>query len=128
EDEVQACAREFREAVEDLFDRSNPDPVATVLHADSFEWPVPSKAGQTSTVEVTITLLPEKFWGREKFTDRPGGMQFAKDRHIPDNEGVSILRAGREIFYGYLADVQPQIKEADRFIGVEIRFRPELDE
>src|SRR5439155_21651931 len=25
-------------------------------------------------------------------------------------------------------DVQPHIKELDRFIGVEIRFRPDLDE
>lgn len=128
EDEVQTSAAAFREAVEDLFERSNPDPVSTVLLATSFEWDVPNKAGQTSTVEVTVTLLPEKFWVRESFTDRPGGRKSAKDRHIDENEGVSILRAGREIFYGYLRDVQPQIKEADRFVGIEIRFRPDLDE
>jgi hypothetical protein len=127
-EEVQGSAKAFREAVEDLYERCNPDPVATVLHAESFEWPVPNKPGQTSTVEVTVTLLPEKFWGREKFTERPGGSSAARERHIHENEGVSILRAGREIFYGYLRDVQPQIKEADRFIGVEIRFRPDLDE
>ena len=51
-----------------------------------------------------------------------------KERRIDENEGVSILRAGREIFHGYLRDVQPPVKEIDRFIGVEIRFRPDLDE
>jgi hypothetical protein len=102
--------------------------VATVSLAESFEWPVPNKAGQTSTVEVTVTLLPERFWVREKYSDRPGGTPFAKERHIDDNEGVSILRAGREIFYSYLRAVQPPVKEVDRFIGIEIRFRPDLDE
>jgi hypothetical protein len=128
EDEVQASAKVFHEVVEDLYERSNPDPIATVLHADSFEWEVPNKPGQTSTVEVTVTLLPEVFWGRERFAERPGGSKQAKERHIHENEGVSILRAGREIFYGYLPEVQPKTREMDRFIGIEIRFRPELDE
>lgn len=128
EGEVLACAEGFRGVVEELFEKSNPDPVATVSLAENFEWPVPNKAGQTSTVEVTITLLPERFWARDKYSDRPGGTPFAKERHIDDNEGVTILRAGREIFHSYLRDVQPPIKEVDRFIGVEIRFRPDLDE
>jgi hypothetical protein len=129
DEEIHAAAAAYREAVDDLFDRSNPDPVATILHATSFEWDVPNKPGQTSTVEVTITLLPEKFWAREKFTERPGGTKGAKERQIDkDAEGVSILRAGREIFYDHLRGVQPQSKELDRFIGIEIRFRPDLDE
>src|SRR5262249_34863340 len=51
EEEAQATVKAYREAVEDMDERSNPDPVATVLHAESFEWPVPNKLGQTSTVE-----------------------------------------------------------------------------
>jgi hypothetical protein len=128
DDEAQASAAAYRGAVEDLFERSNPDPVSTVLLATSFEWDVPNKPGQTSTVEVTVTQLPEKFWSREKFAERPGGNKAAKERHLDENEGVTILRAGREIFYDHLRKVQPQPKEADRFIGIEIRFRPELDE
>ena len=85
--------------------------------------------GQTSPVEVTVTLLPEKFWARERFADRPGRSPAAKDRRYDDeNEGTSILRAGREIFNGRLAGIQPERDELDRFIGIEIRFRPDLDE
>jgi len=125
---VEKCIDDFRESVEEIFERSNPDPIATVLHPESFEFPIPNKPGQTSPVEVTITLLPEKFWQRDKFTDRPGGTEFAKKRHIDENEGISILRAGREIYYGILRGVQPTVEKVDRFIGIEIRFRPELDE
>jgi len=127
-DELAEMAQRFRAAIDDLFDRGNPDPIATVVHTDSFEFPVPSRPGQTSPVEVTVTLLPEKFWAREQFTDRPGGSKAAKERRIDENEGVSILRAGREIFNGLLRGVQPTRAEIDRFIGIEIRFRPDLDE
>jgi|GEM_PF-1432346 len=126
--ELSEQSAAFKYAIEDLFDRSNPDPVATVLHSNSFEFPIPGKPGQTSSVEVTVTLLPEKFWQREKFKDRPGGAPRNVERRIDENEGISILRAGREIFYGPLPRVQPKVREEDRFIGIEIRFRPELDE
>jgi hypothetical protein len=104
----------------------NGDPVATVLADEGFEWEIPSGTGKTARVEFTITLLPESF--------RPnrgaGGSKEAKERRIDDNEGVSILRAGREIFYDYLRKVQPPIDKQpiDRWIGIEIRFPPELDE
>ena len=62
---VEKSIDDFREAVEEIFERSNPDPIATVLHPESFEFPIPNKPGQTSPVEVTITLLPEKFWQRQ---------------------------------------------------------------
>lgn len=127
-EEIKTIADSYRTAIDDLFERSNADPTATVLHADGFEFDVPGKPGQTSPVEVTVTLLPEKFWERKEHTDRPGGSRAAKERRIDENEGVTILRAGREIFNGYLRDVQPTLEEIDRFIGIEIRFRPELDE
>ena len=42
-----------------------------------------------------------------------------KERRVPENEGVSILRADREIFNGFLRGVQPSLdgREIDRFIG-----------
>src|ERR1700722_1738970 len=106
--------------------RFHEDPVATVLVEESFPWEIPGHTDRTGKVEVTITLLPEKF--------RPyrgaGGDQLAKERRIDENEGVSILRAGREIFYGILSGVQPPTDKVtiDRWIGIEIRFTPELDE
>lgn len=59
-----------------------------------------------------------------------GGNEFARARRIDENEGISILRADREIFHGFLRGVQPSIdgREIDRFIGKEVRFEPTLDE
>jgi hypothetical protein len=103
-----------------------PDPVATVLVEESFPWEIPGHTDRTGKVEVSITLLPEKFRPRRG----AGGDQLAKERRIDENEGISILRAGREIFYGILSGVQPPTDKVtiDRWIGIEIRFTPELDE
>lgn len=106
---------------------SDPDPVASILidkENGSFDWPVPSDPTRTSRVEVTMTLLPEKFRPEQG----SGGKDLAKSRRIDENEGVSILRANREIFFGILRGVQPAVMDIDRWVGIEIRFEPELDE
>lgn len=107
-------------------DGPNPDPVSTLAVDESFEWPVPRDPARTAVVNVKMTLLPEAF--REKRGD--GGSDDAKKRQIPDNHGISILRADREIFCGVLRDVQPSTEkqDLDRFWGCEISFSPELDE
>jgi hypothetical protein len=104
----------------------NPDPSATVVVDDSFEWPIPRDPERTAKVSVRMTLLPEAF--RKRRGD--GGSEAAQDRRIDENEGISILRAGREIFFGYLRGVQPSVDKVyiDRFWGAEITFSPELDE
>lgn len=103
-----------------------PDPVAKELVHEGFDWEVPGQPERTGRVEVTITLLPEQFRPRRG----AGGDKLAKERRIDENEGVSILRANREVFYGYLAGVQPSVHKVDidRWIGIEVRFTPELDE
>jgi hypothetical protein len=107
-------------------DGPDPDPVASARVNEGFDWEVPGHPDQKGRVEVTITLLPEQF---RQFRGA-GGDKVAKERRIDENEGISILRAGREIFYGYLAGVQPSVHKVDidRWIGIEIRFTPELDE
>ena len=108
----------------------NPDPVATKLIDEDFDWPVPGDPARTAKVRVAMTLLPEKFRFRKRPTDRPGGSDEAKQRRIHENEGISIMRAGREVFFGYLAGIQPAIEKIkiDRWWGAEISFSPELDE
>lgn len=98
---------------------------AEIRVSDSFEFPIPSDPTRTSKVQVTLTLLP-----RDTRRVRGRGGEGMTDRQFKDNEGVSILRADREIFVGYLKDVQPTIdgRPIDRFIGKEIRFEPDLDE
>lgn len=100
------------------------DPVAMVLVDQGFDWEVPDHPETTGRVAVTVTLLPEEFRPKEG----AGGSKQARERRIDENEGVSILRADREIFFGPLRDVQPAVENLDRFIGIEIRFSPELDE
>lgn len=105
-------------------DGPTPDTVASVAVDESFEWSIPRDPSRKATVNVKMTLLPEDF--RKKRGD--GGSDEAKKRQIPDNHGISILRADREIFCGILRDVQPSIEDMDRFWGCEISFSPELDE
>ena len=102
------------------------DPIAEIKVNEAFEFPVPSEPNKKSSVEVTITLLPKEF----RMERGAGGSDFVKQRRIHENEGVSILRADREIFNGWLKNVQPSVdgRPIDRFIGIEVRFEPVLDE
>ena len=102
------------------------EPCGTLVVDESFDWPVPRDPSKKAKVTVRITLLPEQFRQRRG----EGGSDSAKERRIPENEGVSILRANREIFFGHLRGVQPtsEKQDRDRFWGCEIEFSPELDE
>lgn len=106
---------------------SEPDPVAPHEWNDFVELQLPNDPSKTAKVHITMTLLPKE-WRRVLPGD--GRSQFAKDRRIDENEGFSILRADREIFVGYLPKIQPsqEGRPIDRFIGMELRFEPLLDE
>jgi hypothetical protein len=108
------------------------DVVAAIKVSEKIEFPVPSDPARTSPVRVTLTLLP-KDWRRVLPGD--GRNDFAKQRRVDENEGFSILRADREIFFDSLyrpggKGIQPsqEGRQIDRFIGKEIRFEPDLDE
>jgi hypothetical protein len=100
-----------------------PNDLLATQHGDTlkFEVPIPSQPGQTSTVEVAFSLLPDRWQ-----------VQFGKDkkelqrRHIDDSRGFSIVRGRREI------DVIKSPYHAkhwtDSWYRVEIRLDPELDE
>jgi len=97
-----------------------------------------------SLVHVKISLLPLSY--RE--VSGKGGLQF-KGRYIDENQGISILRSDREVFYGEIpifgdsrikdgeivADDEETTRskrlifgEKDRWWGCEISFSPDLDE
>jgi hypothetical protein len=103
------------------------DPKAEVLLDDALEWDVPSDPARTSTVRIRVTLLPEAWrlkrgWGSPQHTP-------TRERRIHDNEGVSILRAKREIFFGILPKFySAAVEDIDRWHGIEISFDPDLDE
>lgn len=103
------------------------DEKAEVLVDDQFDWDIPSDPSRHSTVKIKMTLLPASWrlkrgWGNQDRTQ-------TRERRIHENEGISILRAKREIFYGILPRFYPSaVEEIDRWFGIEIAFDPELDE
>jgi len=103
------------------------DPKAELLMDEPIEWTVPSDPNRTSTVRVRVTLLPEQ-WRLKHGWGHPSRRQTA-ERRIHENEGFSILRAQREIFFGVSPKFYPSaVEDIDRWIGIEIGFDPDLDE
>ena len=100
------------------------DPYAIKKLSTSFEWPVPNSPGKTSSVSVKLTLLPEE-WREEQGA---GGRQPAKERRIPENQELSILRHHREVAFRNFYPMVPSQIDIDRWWGCEINFEPELDE
>jgi hypothetical protein len=107
--------------------RFRSDPKAEILMDEEIEWSIPSDPNRTSRVHMRVSLLPEEWrlkrgWGSPNHTP-------TRERRIHENEGFSILRAQREIFFGILPRFYPSaVDDIDRWIGIEIAFEPELDE
>lgn len=104
------------------------DPKAELYAPIKITWPISifdrgeGDIGE-SEIEILISLLPEQF--------RPnvgaGNSNEVKRRFIDKNEGISILRNGREVFYGTIPHWKPSSEEIDRWWGCEIRFNAVLD-
>lgn len=110
------------------------DPKATVFEDIVFNWPVdsfdaPPNAPSESPIRIRMSRLPEQFRPEQG----SGGSRDAIARHIDDNEGISILRNRREVFYGVVPHWKaagqgwPQFEEKDRWWGCEIQFDAVLD-
>jgi hypothetical protein len=112
------------------------DPKAEHFEPNSLEW-TSYKFDRTGArringrVGIEMSLLPLEF--RSKKGD--GGSAEAKLRKINRNEGVSIMRNDREVFFGHIPYIGPDMGYSDegernktRFIGIEISFDAELDE
>ena len=100
------------------------DLCAIEYFTDSFDWPIPNSPDKTSSISVKLTLLPEAW--RTKKGD--GGSDFAKERRITENQGISVLRCHREVAFGNFYPITPRQRAIDRWWGCEINFEPELDE
>lgn len=105
---------------------------ATLLQPQKIQWSVPSEADsdkQKSTITINVSLLPDEY-RRERYM---GADNFAQARYIDRNEGVSILRNDREVYFGLIpyANKLNGSNDGDRnitrFIGCEISFKAELD-
>jgi hypothetical protein len=105
------------------------DPTADIYEEVKLEWPVPNDdrvdgGPSKSIITIRMSLLPEAF----RPTQGSGNSAAAKERSIDRNEGVSILRNDREVFYGPIPwwPGEP-FKEIDRWWGCEISFDAVLD-
>jgi hypothetical protein len=74
-------------------------------------------------IKIYMSILPEEFRKHQGV----GGSNEARDLYIDRNEGVSIVRNKREVFYGEIPYYKPAFKEIDRWWGCEILFNAELD-
>lgn len=113
------------------------DPKAQSYEPILIEWPVddydvPDDSPKNSKIRILMSLLPENF--------RPipgsGGSGEAKSRFIHLNDGISILRNRREVFYGHIpywgsgsagGKGWNRFEEIDRWWGCEIQFEAVLD-
>ena len=116
------------------------DPVGKEYDAFTIPWPIKDKSlhakfGEESQVKIRMSLLPEEF----RPVQGSGGSEHAKIRKINDDqEGVSILREGREVFSGPIPRWNSvktghsnqrtwKFDDLDRWWGCEISFGAELD-
>jgi hypothetical protein len=73
-----------------------------------------------------VTLYPKEVVRKRG----SGGDELARKLRVPENEGsISFVRLEREINYTNVPRIFPRgVEEPDRFIGIEISFKPELDD
>ena len=104
-------------------------PITITEEIHSFDSPKDKKHG-ASEITITLSLLPESWRPKSKV----GASDENKKRKVNTNEGISILRNGREVFYGHIPYFNLNDKKTgrgflviDRYWGCEISFNAELD-
>jgi len=105
------------------------DPKAVEYKSMSIDWPISSEDAASSSapkskITIRMSLLPEEF----RRGQGAGNSEMARERHIPENEGISILRNDREVFYDHIPHWPGEhFEEIDRWWGCEISFDAVLD-
>jgi hypothetical protein len=87
----------------------------------SYEFKVPAAPTRTSIVRVRFTVLPVRRWARLPVEAR-------RELGIIGGGGVSIVRAGREVDYGWYLMGAKRRENYDDWWRCEVRFEPALDE
>ena len=114
------------------------DEITTLDDEISFEWRVhnvdaPSDGQKQGTITIRTSLLPESWRQVRSKLGRPGSGNSPDNRRrrVPDNEGISLLRNGREVAYSpiphFIPGKEGDTSKIDRFWSCEIDFEPTLD-
>lgn len=113
-----------------------PDDDRAILQPEHvFEHPVhevdsPSSGERTGIITIRTSMLPSTWRKGQKNADLKGyggRSPHNNERRVMENQGFSILRNGREVYYGTISRFSPVTIAADRFWGCEIDFDPVLD-
>jgi hypothetical protein len=105
------------------------DPAAHEYKTIEIPWPVASEdrvkgAPAESPIRIRLSLLPKEL----RLAQGAGNLKATKDRFIDRNEGISIVRNKREVFYGHIPYWPGSpFEEIDRWWGCEISFDAVLD-
>jgi hypothetical protein len=86
-----------------------------------YELKVPGRPGHTSTARVRFSLLPVRSWAQRPLEER-------RDLGVIGGAGVSVIRAGREIDFGWHFMGTKRKENYDDWWRCEVRFDPALDE
>ena len=79
-----------------------------------------------SSVEIRFSIVKNLFYDKTAISGNPGNTMLGK--HVKRLEGISIVRANREIDFGQFDFYENVNQPEHRWWGCEIRFMPELDE
>jgi hypothetical protein len=111
------------EPIDPLFERNLAvTPAASAYGEDlRIEFKVPMAPSRSSFVTVRFTTLPVKAW-------RHFSSEEKRKRGITGGGGVSIVRADREVDYGWFFMGSKRRENYDDWWRCEVRFNPELDE
>lgn len=105
------------------------DDKAHLLAPSSFKYDIPSDSGLSgqSQVDINISVLPESLIQDRHKRDKTA---IGISRKLSENTGISILRNGREVYFGKLhySSLHPEKDfPIQAYVGVEISFSAELD-
>lgn len=79
-----------------------------------------------SQIEIKFSIVKGIFYDKTAIANDPGKTSLG--RHVKDLEGISVVRANREIDFGQFDFYENINQPQHRWWGCEIRFNPELDE
>ena len=105
------------------------DQKGTEYQPIKFNWPIPAEdrvpgGPTTSPITIRMSLLPEQL----RPNQGAGNSNEITARHIDQNNGISILRNKREVYYDTIPHWPGErFAEIDRWWGCEISFDPILD-
>jgi hypothetical protein len=81
-----------------------------------------------SHVKLTFTKVRNVFYDQTAMGGKDPGSTPVGKKHVRDMEGISVIRAGREIDFGQFDFYSNLNQPQHRWWGCEIAFNPELDE